>query len=101
MNDDDNAGFAAPPFKPGEALQRLQRALRELGLAERAGTFERRGVAIARVALAGAVIDAAVVKRPSRSSPEWQRRVLASSADTRDFAADLKKKLAGWSDRDD
>jgi len=45
--------------------------------------------------------DAALVKRPSRNSPEWQRRQLKSSADARDFVADLKKKLAGWSDRDE
>ena len=93
--------FAAPPFKPDEALQKLKRELRELGLAERAGTFERRAVAIAKVSIADGAIDAAVVKRPSRSSPEWQRKTLGSAADARDFVADLKKKLAGWSDRDD
>jgi hypothetical protein len=93
--------FAPPPFKPDEALQKLQRELRAMGLTERAGTFERRGFAIARVALEGGTLQAAVVKRPSRSSPEWQRKALACSADARDFAADLKKKLALWSDRDE
>jgi hypothetical protein len=93
--------FAAPPFKPAEALQRLARELRALGLAERAGVFERRGIAIARGAVDGAVLQAARVKRPSRSSPEWQPRTLRSSADVRDFVADLKQRLAQWSDRDD
>ena len=97
----DDLGFAPPPFKPDEALQKLQRDLRGLGLTERAGRFERRGTPIARAAIEGAVIRAARVKRPSRSSPEWLDKVLRSSADARDFVADLKKQLAQWSDRDD
>ena len=93
--------FAPPAFKPDEALQRLKRELRELGLAERAGVFERRSLAIARAAIAGATIAAARVKRPSRSSPEWQARTIESSADLRDFVNDLKQRLAQWSDRDE
>jgi hypothetical protein len=98
MNDDF---FAPPPFKPDEALQRLARELRGLGLAERAGIFERRGIAIARAAVDGATLAAARVKRPSRSSPEWLPRTLKSSADVRDFVADLKQRLAQWNDRDE
>ena len=97
----DDSGFAPLPFKPGEALHTLQRELRGLGLAERAGRFERRGTAIARAVIDGAVIRAARVRRPSRSSPEWLDKVLRSSADLRDFVADLKQQLAHWSDRDD
>lgn len=97
----DDWGFAPPPFKPEEALQRLRRDLRDAGLTEREGRFERRGTAIAKVAIDGAVIQAAVVRRPSRSSPEWQAKPLKTSADVRDFVADLKKKLATWSDSDD
>ena len=94
-------GIAPPPFKPDEALQRLRRDLRELGLSEREGRFERRGATIARAAVEGAALRAARVKKPSRSSPEWMERQLRSSADARDFVADLKKQLALWSDRDD
>jgi hypothetical protein len=102
MAEDDAFGFAPPPFKPDEALQGLRRALREMGLSERAGTFERRGLAIARVALDDEhTLDAAVVKRPLRAGPEWQRRALRNGADVREFTQDLKKKLAMWSDRDD
>ena len=97
----DDFSFAAPPFKPDDALQRLQRELGNLGLVERAGRFERRGTPIARAAIDGAALRAARVKRPSRTSPEWQERLLHSSADVRDFVADLKKQLAQWSDRDD
>lgn len=97
----DDWGFAPPPFKSDEALARLRRDLREAGLNEREGVFERRGLAIARLAVDSGVIKADTVKRPSRTSPEWQVRTLKSGADVRDYVAELKKKLATWSDRDD
>ena len=97
----DDYGFTAPAFKPAEALQLLQRELRALGLTEREGRFDRRGSAIARAVVDGDLIRAARVKRPSRGSPEWMDKALRSSAETRDFVADLKKQLAQWSDRDD
>ena len=106
MND-DNWALTPPPFKAEEALQRLKRDLRDAGLSEREGHFERRGLKLARAALAvvgadgGAGIQASIVKRPSRSSPEWLHSLLKSSADVRDFVADLKKKLSTWSDTDD
>ena len=100
MND-DAWGFAPPPFQPEEALQRLRRDLRDLGLTERAGAFERGGVALARVAVSQGQLEAAVVRKPSRSSPEWQARTLKTSAEVRDFTQHLKKQLAQWSDRDD
>ena len=97
----DDLGLDAQPFDAAEALQKLQRSLRDLGLIERAGRFERRGVAMARAVIDGMTIRAARVKRPARNSPEWAERVLRNSADARDFVADLKKQLAQWSDRDD
>ena len=84
---DDPAAFVAPRFNPDETLTRLKRELRDMGLTERAGIFERRGTAI--------------VKRPSRSSPEWTTSTLKDSAQVRSFSASLKTKLASWSDRDD
>jgi hypothetical protein len=97
----DDLGFVPPPFDASGALPSLQRDLRALGLAERGGVFERRGLAIAKLALDGESLRASVVKRPSRGSPEWAHKALKSGADIRDFVADLKKKLVGWSDRDD
>jgi hypothetical protein len=94
-------GFAPPPFKPDEALQQLKRELRALGLVEREGRFERKGTPIAKAVVAGDGLDAARVKRPSRNSPEWAPKRLHSSAQVRDFVADLKKQLAQWSDSDD
>jgi hypothetical protein len=97
MNSDDFA-FAPPPFKPEDALHRLKRELRDLGLSEREGKFERRGQAIARASLDGGALTAAAVKRPGRS-PEWQPvRTLKSAADLRDFVAALKTSLARWND---
>ena len=101
MSTDDFDGFAGPVFDPDEALVRLRRELRDLGLTERAGLFERRGAAIARAAVDGAVLRAARVKRPSRNSPEWVDKPMKNGADVRSFVADLKKQLALWSDRDD
>ena len=92
--------FAPPPFKADDALARLRRELREAGLNEREGVFERRGKAIARAALDTDALSVAVVKKPARS-PEWQARHLRSSADVRDFVALVKKNLLAWSDADD
>ncbi|HLO93654.1 MAG TPA: hypothetical protein VK195_05000 [Burkholderiaceae bacterium] len=97
---DENWGFALPAFKPEEALQRLRRDLRELGLAEREGRFERRGAAIARAAVEGEVLKVALVKRPART-PEWNDRTVKDSAQLRDFLALVKKSLSGWSDADE
>ena len=94
-------GFAAPAFKPDEALQRLRRDLREAGLVERAGVFERRGTAIAKVAAGDGVVDAALVERPSRRSPQWQARALKSGADVRDFVNLVKKQMGAWSQDDE
>jgi len=95
-------GFAPPPFKPDEALQRLRRDLREAGLTEREGRFERRGSVIARTAVVAETIEAAVVKKPSRGTPQWQPgKTLKSGADVRDFVNHLKKQLSAWSDDDE
>ena len=97
---DENWGFALPAFKPEEALQKLRRDLRELGLTEREGRFERRGTAIARAAVDGATLTVALVKRPART-PEWNEKTVKDSAQLRDFTALVKKSLSGWSDADE
>ena len=97
---DENWGFALPAFKPEEALLKLRRDLRELGLVEREGRFERRGTAIARAAVDGEVLKVAVVKRPART-PEWIEKTVKDGAQQRDFLALVKKNLAGWSDADE
>ncbi len=98
---EDTWGFAPPPFQPEEALQRLRRELRGLGLTERSGVFERAGLALVKAAVSQVHIEAAVVRKPSRNSSEWQTRTLKTSAEVRDFTQHLKKQLAQWSDQDD
>jgi hypothetical protein len=98
---DEAWGFAPPAFQAEEALQRLRRELRDLGLQERQACWERRGLAIAQLSLEPNGLEARRVKKPSRSSPQWISRTLKSSADVRDFTADLKKHLAQWSDDHD
>ena len=97
----DEGFFAPPPFRPDEALQRLKRELRELGLTEREGMFERRGLVVARAKVDGSVVAAARVRRPSRASPEWQPCTLDSAAAQREFVAALKKALQQWEHQDD
>ena len=99
MNDD--IGFASPPFKADAALLKVRRELSALGLSEREGRFEQRGLVVARAKLEGEAILAARVRRPSRTSPEWQERRLRNDAEVRDFVAALKKAMSHWSDRDD
>jgi hypothetical protein len=95
--------FAAPPFKADEALTGLRRSLRELGgLKERgAGPFEYEfaGKPVARIAAAGAWLDAALARQLSRS-PDWQPHALKSSADVRRYVETLKRQLAKWADDD-
>lgn len=97
---DENWGFALPAFKPEEALLKLRRDLRELGLTEREGRFERRGSAIARAAVDGEALKVAIVKRPART-PEWIEKTVKDGAQQRDFLALVKKNLSGWSDADE
>lgn len=97
---DENWEFALPAFKPDEALMKLRRELRDLGLAEREGRFERRGTSIARAAVDGATLKVAIVKRPART-PEWIEKTVKDSAQLRDFTALVKKNLSGWSDADE
>ncbi|MDL5031893.1 hypothetical protein QRD43_08220 [Pelomonas sp. APW6] len=97
---EENWSFALPAFKPEEALLKLRRDLRELGLVEREGRFERRGTSIARVAVDGEVLKVAIVKRPART-PEWIEKTVKDGAQQRDFLALVKKNLSGWSDADE
>ncbi len=101
MSPDDEQDFFAPPaFKPEEALLKLRRELRELGLSERAGVFERKGQAIAKAVVEGAVLQLALVKRPART-PEWLSKTVKDHAQLRDFVATVKRNLSVWSDGDE
>ena len=97
---DEEFAFAPPPFKPAEALVRLQRDLRDWRvLTERGGGFEWKGLPAATLEVADGVIRAQLARRPSRS-PDWDRRELQSAAEVRTWLADAKKRIARWDDDD-
>lgn len=100
-NDLDPGFFTPPPFRPDEALQRLRRELRDLGLTERAGVFEQRGSAVLRAAVSadGSTLEAALVRRLARQ-PEWQARTVRQGGQLRDLLADVRRRLADGRDDD-
>lgn len=96
----NNDPFAPPPFQRDGALTSLKRRLRDLGLVEREGRFERQGRPVAELTPEGGSIRARSVKQPS-ASPEWTSRLLTSSAEVRKFAEEFERLCSRWSDRDE
>lgn len=98
---DDNDFFAPPPFNAADALERLRRSLRELRpLKERAGSpvlFELAGQVVIELALLPEGIQTRLAKQPART-PQWQPRLLKSSAEVRDFTDLVRRQLAAWTD---
>ncbi len=101
----DDFGIAPPPFQPESASQRLRREWRELGLTERAGVFERQGMAWAAFEIdasaAQPTLTVRLVTRPSRQSPVWQTHPVKDHAALRQVQSELRKRLSAWTDRDD
>ena len=97
----EDAGFAAPPFKPEEALQRLKRELRDW-----AWPSAKACSSGAAWPWHGCASTACNWPRPSSSGraaagPRWRMRTLDNSAAARDFSAEVKRALQQWGDRDD
>jgi hypothetical protein len=98
---DEEFGFAPPPFKPAEALVQLKRGLRDLRtLAERGDGFDLKGARVLELSAGDNAIEARLARRPSRQVPEWDRFTLASSAEVRKFADEVKKRLARWTEEE-
>ena len=90
--------FAPPAFKPAEALQTLQRSLRDLRpLAERGNGFELRGKRVIELQAEATTLLAKLAKRPA-ITPEWETLVLKNSADVRKCVDEVKKRLARWTE---
>jgi len=94
VNDDD-FGFAPPPFKADEALVALKRTLRDLKLAERGNAYELRGKRVVELSLEDSAIAARLARR-LMLTPEWDRVAVKSSADQRKLVDEVKKRLARW-----
>jgi hypothetical protein len=92
---DDLGGFAPPPFDASQALQQLQRALRDLRLAERGYGFELRGRRVAELLIDSGVLHARLARRPALT-PEWERTQLKSATEQRKWLGEVKKRLAKW-----
>jgi hypothetical protein len=95
--------FAPPAFDAQAALNALRRSLRELGSLKERGQgpfeYEWAGKPVARLAMAGAAIDAAIARKPA-ASPDWQTHSLKNSADVRRYVQALRHQLAIWTDDD-
>jgi hypothetical protein len=96
---DDDWGFAAPPFNPDNALQQLQRAMRDAKLSSRGKGFELKGKPVLELAIEQDAIAARVVRRLALT-PEWDRFTIKSAADQRKLIDEVKKRLARWADED-
>jgi LAS superfamily LD-carboxypeptidase LdcB len=96
---DDDFGFAPPPFNAEQALQQLQRALRDLKLSARGHGFELRGKPVIELELDQGVIAARLARRLV-TTPEWDRFSIKSAADQRKLVDEVKKRLARWADED-
>ena len=88
--------FAAPAFKPGEALVQLRRSLRDLRvLNERGDGFALKGRDVVALQVDEAVVLARLVKRPA-TTPEWDSFRLAATTDVRRFVDEAKRRVARW-----
>ena len=92
---ESDSDFAAPPFKPAEALTQLKRQLRDLKMSERGTGFELRGKRVAELQIGGAVI-AARIARKLALTPEWDSQTIVNANDQRKWIAEVKKRLERW-----
>ena len=95
MSDEQDFGFALPPFKPDEAMQQLKRALRDLKLNERGVGFELRGKRVLEL-LSEATHITARIARKLALTPEWDTQAIKATADQRKLLDEVKKRLARW-----
>jgi hypothetical protein len=96
---DDDWGLTPPPFNPENALQQLQRVMRDNKLTGRGKGFELKGKPVIEFELEPGAIAARLVRRLALT-PEWDRFSIKSAADQRKLIDEVKKRLARWADED-
>lgn len=99
MADDNDWGFAPPPFNVDTALQQLKRSLRDLKLAERGKGFELKGKAVVELTAEDGAIAVRLARRLSMT-PEWDTVQIKSGADQRKLLDDVKRRLERWQRED-
>ena len=99
MTDDDLGGFAAPPFRPEDAILQIKRSLRDLKLAERGNGFELRGKRVVELNADATTITAKLARKLALT-PQWDTVLVKSAADQRRLLDDVKKRLARWDQED-
>jgi hypothetical protein len=92
---DDDFGFAAPLFKPDDALVQIKRSLRDLKLNERGSAFDLRGKRVLELSINGAQIHARIARKLALT-PEFDNVVVAQANDQRKLIDEIKKRLARW-----
>jgi hypothetical protein len=92
---DDDFGFAAPPFKPEDALVQIKRSLRDLKLTERGQAFDLRGKRVLELGIDGAQINVRIARKLAMT-PEFDKVVVAQANDQRKLIDEVKKRLARW-----
>jgi len=96
---DDDWGLAPPPYNTEQALQQLQRALRDNKLTPRGAGFELRGKTVIELERSETSIAVKLARRLV-TTPEWDRYTLKSAADQRKLIDEVKKRLARWADEE-
>ena len=99
MSDDDLGGFAAPPFKPADALLQIQRSLRDLKLAARGNGFELRGKRAVELSADTATITARLARKLALT-PQWDTLNVKSASEQRKLVDEVKRRLARWDEED-
>ena len=94
MND-DSFSFAAPPFKPEDALAQIKRALRDLKLTERGNGFVLRGKRVVELMLTDSAITARMARKVALT-PQWDSQTVKTTADQRKLLDEVKRRLARW-----
>ncbi len=98
MND-DSFSFAAPPFKPEDALAQIKRALRDLKLTERGNGFELRGKRVVELMLTDSSITARMARKVA-VTPQWDSQAVKTTAEQRKLVDEVKRRLARWEHED-
>ena len=98
MND-DSFSFAAPPFKPEDALAQIKRALRDLKLTERGNGFELRGKRVVELMLTDSAITARMARKVALT-PQWDSQAVKTTAEQRKLVDEVKRRLARWEHED-